>query len=55
MSFVSARQIAIVTSAPVSWTCFTDVWTITGARSSSAASRTACIVRSLMTLIAATP
>ena len=55
MSFVSARHIAIITSAPVSWTCLTEVWTITGARSSSAASSTACIVRSLTTLIAATP
>ena len=55
MSLVIARHIAIITSAPVSWTVFTEVWTISGARSSSAAARTACIVRSLMTLIAATP
>ena len=42
-------------STPVIFTCLTDVWTMTGARSSSAAARTASIVRSLMTLMAATP
>src|SRR5664280_2129876 len=52
---VISRHIAIKTSAPMDFTVLTDVWTISGARDSSAAARTASIVRSLTTLIAATP
>ncbi len=50
-----ATHIAYMASMPVIFTCLTEVWTMIGARSSSAAARTASIVRSLMTLIAATP
>ena len=38
--FEAAPHIAYITSTPVMATCFTDVWTITGDRSSSAAART---------------
>ena len=50
-----ARNIAISTSAPIARTVFTDVWTISGDSSSSAAAITASRLRSLTTLIAATP
>ena len=50
-----AAHMAYMASTPVIFTCLTDVWTMTGARSSSAAARTASMVRSLTTLIAATP
>ncbi len=55
MRFVISAHIAYMTSTPVISTCFTDVWTISGACSSSAAARTASMVRSLTTLMAATP
>src|SRR5512141_43539 len=43
------------TSAPSIFTVLTDVWTISGARSSSAAASTASSVKSLTILMAATP
>ena len=52
---VARTHIAYRPSTPVDFTCLTEVWTMSGARSSSAAARTASIVRSLTTLIAATP
>src|SRR5664280_3327299 len=52
---VISRHMAIRTSAPIAFTVLTDVWTMSGERVSSAAARTASIVRSLTTLIAATP
>ncbi len=54
-SFVYASHIAYIASRPVIITCLGEVWTMTGALSSSAAARTASIERSLMTLMAATP
>jgi hypothetical protein len=42
-------------SSPIDFTLLTEVWTISGARSSVAAARTASSVRSLTTLMAATP
>ena len=53
--FVISVHMANMTSTPVISTCLTEVWRMTGARSSSAAASTASIVRSLTTLIAATP
>ncbi len=53
--FVISRHIAYMTPTPVITTCLTEVWTITGERSSSAAASTASMERSLTTLIAATP
>ena len=50
-----ARHIAIRASAPIDFTVFTEVWTINGERNSSAAASTASMVRSLTTLMAATP
>ena len=55
MDSVMARHIAISTSAPIDFTVFTDVCTMSGARSSSAAASTASMLRSLTTLMAATP
>ena len=52
---VMLRHIAISTSAPIDRTVFTDVCTIIGERSSTAAASTASRVRSLTMLIAATP
>src|SRR5512144_262187 len=43
------------TSAPSIFTVLTEVWTISGARSSSAAASTASSVKSLTMLMAATP
>ena len=52
---VISVHIAKSTSAPIDLTVLTDVWTMSGARNASAAASTASIVRSLTTLIAATP
>ena len=41
--------------APIDFTVFTEVWTISGDSSSVAAASTASSVRSLTMLIAATP
>ena len=49
------RHIPYSTSRPIDFTVFTDVCTITGARSSTAAASTASSVRSLTMLNAATP
>ena len=55
MPAVSADHIANSRSIPIERTVFTEVWMMTGARSSTAAASTASSVRSLTTLIAATP
>ncbi len=52
---VISRHMPMRTSAPSIFTVLTEVWTMSGARSSSAAARTASRVRSLTMLIAATP
>ena len=54
-SSVRARQIAMNCRAPIDFTVFSDVWTISGASSSVAAARTASSDRSSTTLMAATP
>ena len=54
-SRVIASHMANSTSRPIDFTVLTEVCTITGARSSAAAARTASRVRSLTTLKAATP
>ena len=48
-------HIANSTSLPIDFTVFTEVCTISGERSSTAAASTASSVRSLTMLIAATP
>ena len=49
------RNMFTSTSAPIERTVLTEVWTISGERTSSAAAITASSVRSLTTLNAATP
>src|SRR5690606_33562680 len=55
MSLVMADHMANSTSAPIDLTVFTDVWTITGERASTAPASTASRVRSLTMLMAGTP
>ena len=50
-----SRNIAYRTGMPIDFTVLTDVWMMTGARTSSAAASTASRVRSLTMLMAATP
>ena len=52
---VIVRHMPKSTSRPIDLTVLTEVWTITGARNSTAAARTASSVRSLTMLNAATP
>ena len=52
---VNSRHMANSRSTPMDRTVLTDVWMMTGARCSTAAASTASMVRSLTTLIAATP
>ena len=53
MPAVIVRHMPKSTSRPIDFTVLTDVWTMTGARSSTAAARTASSVRSLTMLNAA--
>ena len=52
---VISRHMANSRSMPMDRTVLTDVWTMSGERSATAAASTASMVRSFTTLIAATP
>ena len=55
MPAVSSRHMAYSRSRPTDRTVLTEVWMMTGERCSTAAASTASSVRSLTTLMAATP
>ena len=55
MPAVISRHMANSRSRPMDRTVLTEVWMMTGARCSTAAASTASMVRSLTTLMAATP